>query len=134
MCLLKVFHLFASHTTGWDPNPNKFFTATVRPMLRRTLLHLTNGPIVTGRTLVGTSRHRSRGRPHLLLTEYLRHANQRKLRHLYGRSLAPVIVRQQPVHVVPALVVHRKTADCTSRCLEPEPGCWNVHCSYRNHI
>ncbi|PFH54728.1 carbohydrate-binding module family 35 protein [Amanita thiersii Skay4041] len=23
-----VYHLFASHTTGWDPNPNKFFTTS----------------------------------------------------------------------------------------------------------
>ncbi|KXN81091.1 hypothetical protein AN958_06044 [Leucoagaricus sp. SymC.cos] len=23
-----VYYLFASHTTGWDPNPNKFFTAS----------------------------------------------------------------------------------------------------------
>ncbi|KAL0950694.1 hypothetical protein HGRIS_007471 [Hohenbuehelia grisea] len=23
-----VYHLFASHTSGWDPNPNKFFTAS----------------------------------------------------------------------------------------------------------
>lgn len=22
-----IYHLFASHTSGWDPNPNKFFTA-----------------------------------------------------------------------------------------------------------
>lgn len=25
----KVYYLIASHTTGWDPNPNKFFTASV---------------------------------------------------------------------------------------------------------
>ncbi len=24
-----VYYLFASHTSGWDPNPNKFFTANV---------------------------------------------------------------------------------------------------------
>jgi hypothetical protein len=24
-----IYYLFASHTSGWDPNPNKFFQATV---------------------------------------------------------------------------------------------------------
>ena len=26
----QVYWLFASHTSGWDPNPNKAFHATVR--------------------------------------------------------------------------------------------------------
>lgn len=26
----QVYYLFASHTSGWAPNPNKYFTSNVR--------------------------------------------------------------------------------------------------------
>jgi hypothetical protein len=36
--LTQVYYLFASHTTGWDPNPNKFFTASASLIIPHTTL------------------------------------------------------------------------------------------------
>lgn len=43
------YYLFASHTSGWDPNPNKVFTASVSSLhLARDYMSLTGYDVLPG--------------------------------------------------------------------------------------
>ena len=70
-----VYYLFASHTSGWAPNPNKVFTASVS-LFKCCLAyhnsmkhHITPGDLGA---LVSSARYRAGIDKHLLLAECIR--------------------------------------------------------------